>query len=604
VSADAEHPGLIEDHALIGDTRTAALVDRSGAVDWMCAPRFDSRACFASLVGTPEHGRFRIAPRGQVTRTTRRYRGTTMILETDLETNEGRVRLTDLLAMHTERPTLVRIVEGLSGRVPMRMDLTIRFDYGSIVPWVHRVDDALVAIGGPDAIALRTSVEVTGKDLHSEASFEVSEGDRRTFTMQWYPSHERVPDAVDVELIEKETARWWTEWAQRCTYDGQWKDEVLRSLITLKALTHDATGGIVAAPTTSLPEAIGGNRNWDYRYSWLRDSTSTLEALLAGGYEDEARAWHDWLLRAVGGDPAHTQIMYGVGGERRLPEVELDWLPGYEGSTPVRIGNAASTQFQLDVYGEVLDAMLQARRAGIEGEAHWWDMEVLLADYVVENWRRPGSGIWEVRGKERPFTHSRVMAWVALDRAIATVEEFGLRGPTERWRAARAEIHRDVLLQHFDDELNAFTRYPAAKGMDASLLLIPLVGFLPPDDPRVVGTVAAIEERLVEDGLVRRYDPDVEGDGLVDEEGAFIACTLWLADALQLIGRPDDARRAFERVLSLANDVGLLSEEYDARQGRQLGNFPQALSHQWVVLTARNLSDRPERGRHTATGGV
>jgi GH15 family glucan-1,4-alpha-glucosidase len=604
VTTPADAPGGIEDHALLGDTRTAALVSRAGAVDWMCAPRFDSRACFASLLGTPDHGRFLLAPQDPDARTTRRYRGSTMILETDFETGEGVVRLVDLLATETERPTLVRVVLGLSGRVRMRMDLTLRFDYGSIVPWVHRVQDALVAYGGPDAVALRTPVDVHGEDSRSVADFEVAQGDRIPFAMTCYPSHEPVPARVDAGSAEEDAERWWNDWASRCTYEGEWKAEVLRSLLTLKALTHEPTGGIVAAPTTSLPEAIGANRNWDYRYSWLRDSTSTLEALLAGGYEDEARAWRDWLLRAVGGDPAHTQIMYGVGGERRLPEIELPWLPGYEGSAPVRIGNLASTQFQLDVYGEVLDAMLQARRAGIEGEAHWWDMEVLLANYAEGNWRRPGAGIWEVRGKERPFTHSKVMAWVALDRAIATIDEFGLEGPVGRWRVARDEIRRDVVRRHFDDDLNAFTQYPGTERLDASLLLIPLMGFLPPDDPRVAGTVAAIEDRLMEDGLVRRYDPDIEDDGLPDEEGAFVACTLWYADALALMGRREDAHRAFERVLSLTNDVGLLSEEYDVGRGRSVGNFPQAFSHQWLILAARNLSGRPERGRHTSAGGV
>jgi GH15 family glucan-1,4-alpha-glucosidase len=604
VTSSTGPPDRIEDHALLGDTRTAALVNRAGSVDWMCAPRFDSRACFAALLGTPDHGRFLLAPADEGARTSRRYRGPTMILETDFETADGTVRLIDFLAVGTERPTLVRIVEGLGGRVHMRMDLALRFDYGSIVPWVHRVDGALVAIGGPDAVALRTPVEVRGEDWRSVAMFEVAEGDRVAFTMECYASHERVPKPLDVERAERETERWWSDWAARCRYEGEWKDEVLRSLITLKALTHEATGSIVAAPTTSLPEAIGGSRNWDYRYCWLRDSTSTLEALLAGGYEGEARAWRDWMLRAVGGDPAHAQIMYGVGGERRLPEIELPWLPGYEGSTPVRIGNLASTQFQLDVYGEVLDAMLQARRAGIEGEPHWWDMEVLLTNYVEEHWRRPDAGIWEVRGKERQFTHSKLMAWVALDRAIATVDEFDLHGPADRWRAARDEVRRDVVRRHFDDELNAFTQYPGTKRLDASLLLIPLMGFLPPDDPRVVGTVDAIEEHLIEGGLVRRYEPDIEVDGLPDEEGTFISCTLWFADALGLMGRREDARHAFERVLSLRNDVGLLSEEYDAGRGRMVGNFPQAFSHHWLILAARNLSERPERGRHTAAGGV
>jgi GH15 family glucan-1,4-alpha-glucosidase len=497
----------------------------------------------------------------------------------------------------------VRVAEGLGGEVELEVDLAIRFDFGSILPWVHRIDDALVAIGGPDALALRTEVRMHGRDRRTQASFSVAEGERVTFTLAWYASNDVVPEAVDVDEVEKRTERWWTEWASRCRYEGPWRDQVLRSLLTLKALTHEPTGAIVAAATTSLPEAIGANRNWDYRFSWLRDSTSSLEALLAGGYEDEARAWRDWLLRAVGGDPAHAQIMYGVAGERRLHEQQLDWLPGYQGSSPVRVGNDASTQFQLDVYGEVLDAMLQARRAGIEGEPHWWTMEVLLAEFVREHWRRPGSGIWEVRGEERSYTHSKVMAWVALDRAISTVEEFGLEGPADRWRVARDEIRRDVLRHHFDRERNVFTQHPETDRLDASLLFVPLVGFLPPDDPRVTGTVAAIEEHLDDHGLIRRYAPDIDDDGLESREGAFLACTLWYADALELMGRHDDAHEAFERVLAVTNDLGLLSEEYDTDARRQVGNFPQAFSHQWLVLAARNLSDRPEQGRHT-TGRV
>ena len=597
-------PARIEAHALLGDTRTAALVDDRGSVDWMCVPRFDGGACFASLLGGPEHGRFRIAPADRSARWSRRYRGETLILDTDVETDDGSLRITDFLAIGTPRPTLVRILEGLAGAVPVEVDLRIRFDYGSIVPWVHRIDDALVAIGGPDALAVRTPVRMHGRDRRTEASFSLAQGERVAFTLEWYPSHQSVPEPVDVDESEKHTERWWTEWSSRCRYEGPWREQVLRSLLTLKALTHEPTGAIVASATTSLPEALGADRNWDYRYSWLRDSTSSLEALLAGGYEEEARNWRDWLLRAVGGDPAHAQIMYGVAGERRLPELELDWLPGYEGSSPVRVGNDASTQFQLDVYGEVLDAMLQARRAGMEGEPHWWTMEVLLTEFVREHWRRPGSGIWEVRGKERAYTHSKVMAWVALDRAISTVEEFGLEGPVDRWRAARDEIRRDVLRRHFDEERNAFTQHPETDRLDASLLLIPLVGFLPADDPRFEATVAAIERGLDDGGLLRRYAPDIDDDGLDSREGAFVACTLWYADALELMGRRDEAHEAFERVLAITNDLGLLSEEYDTGSGRQVGNFPQAFSHQWLVLAARNLGERPEPGRHTPSGGV
>ncbi len=588
----------IEDLALIGDTQTAALVDRDGSIDWLCLPRFDSRACFASLLGTEEHGRFRLAPAAAGVEVERRYRAETLILETDFHTDEGSIRLIDLMPIRAERPALVRVVVGLRGRTTVQMDLAIRFDYGSIVPWVRRIDDALVAIGGPDALCLRTPAELHGRGFRTASEFVVEEGERIPFVLEWFPSFEDPPPALDADEKEAETERWWTEWSGRCTYDGEWRDEVLRSLITLKALTHSGTGGMVAAPSTSLPEAVGGTRNWDYRFSWLRDSTSTLEALMAGGYEDEARAWRDWLLRSVAGDAAHTQIMYGVGGERRLPEQELDWLPGYEGSTPVRIGNQASTQRQLDVYGETLDAMLQARHHGIHGDPHWWEMERLLVDHVEREWRKPTFGIWEGRGGEQDYTTSKVMAWVALDRAITTVEEYDLDGPIDRWRATRDEIREVVLTGHFDEELQAFTQYPGSGRLDASVLLMPLTGFIPASDERFALTVKAIEERLVEGGFVRRFEPDQDDDALPDEEGSFIACTLWLAEVFDLMGRRDEALDTFERVIGIANDVGLLSEEWDVGSGRMVGNMPQAFSHQWVVLVARDLAGRPERGRH------
>jgi GH15 family glucan-1,4-alpha-glucosidase len=597
-TSDRTSAPRIEDLALIGDTQTAALVDRNGSIDWLCVPRFDSSACFASLLGTEDHGRFRLAPATDGYEVQRRYRPGTLILETDFHTDDGAIRVVDLMPIRSERPAVIRVVVGLRGRVAATMDLAIRFDYGSVVPWVRRIDDALVAAGGPDALCLRTPVDLRGRGFRTGAEFAVEEGDRIPFVLEWFPSFEAPPPALDADEKEAETERWWTDWSGRSTYEGEWSDEVLRSLITLKALTHSGTGGMVAAPTTSLPEFVGGSRNWDYRYCWLRDSTSTLEALMAGGYEDEARSWRDWLLRAVAGDPAHTQVMYGIGGERRLTELEVPWLPGYEGSAPVRIGNDAATQFQLDVYGEILDAMLQARRHGIEGDPHWWDMERLLTDHVERTWRRPTFGIWEGRGEQRDYTHSKVMAWVALDRAISTVEHFELEGPLDRWRAAREEIHHTVLTGHFDDELRAFEQYPGAGRVDASVLLMPVVGFLPATDERFVATVAAVEDRLVEDGFVRRFEPDRDDDALPDEEGTFVACTLWLAEVLDLLGRHDEARETFERVIGIANDVGLLAEEWDVDAARMVGNMPQAFSHQWVVLVARNLAERPPRGRH------
>jgi GH15 family glucan-1,4-alpha-glucosidase len=583
---------------MVGDTRTAALIDRTGSVDWLCLPRFDSPACLASLLGTEDHGRFLIGPVDERYDVARRYRGDTLILETDVHASQGSVRLIDLMPIGSEHPVLVRIVQGLSGTVPMEMELIVRFDYGSIVPWVRRIDGAVVAIGGPDAVALRTPVDVHGRDLSSIARFDVEEGARIPFTLQWFPSFDDPPEPVDADRLERDTERWWTGWADRCTYDGEWRDDVVRSLITLKALTSPTTGAMVAAPTTSLPELIGGSRNWDYRFCWLRDSTSTLEALMAGGYAEEASTWRQWLMRAVAGDPAHTQIVYGMAGERRLPELELPWLPGYQGSSPVRIGNRAYEQFQLDVYGELLDVMWQARQHGLEDDPHSWAIERRQADFLEEHWSRPSISLWEGRGEERHFTHARVMAWVGLDRAVASADEHGLEARTDRWRRTREEIRRAILEDHLDEEGRAFVQYPGAGRLDASALLMPIVGFLPATDGRIVGTVEAIQERLMEDGFVRRFEPDLDEDRLPDPEGAFIACTLWLADVLALMGRLDDARETFERVLGVANDVRLLSEEYDVGSKRLLGNFPQALSHQWVVLVARNLAGRPERGRH------
>ena len=584
-------PSRIEDYALIGDCRAAALVARDGSIDWLCTPRFDSGACFAALLGTPEHGRWQVAPAGEIVAIRRRYRDGTLVLETEFETADGVVAVIDCMPMESAARNLVRRVEGRRGSVAMRMELIIRFDYGSIVPWVqHTEEGGIWAIAGPDSLRLHTGVKLRGEGLTTVSDFTVAEGESAEFALAWHPSHEPAPPAIDVAAAIRETEAWWREWSGRCTYRGEWREAVVRSLITLKALTYGPTGGIVAAPTTSLPEQIGGVRNWDYRYCWLRDATFTLFALLNAGYRDEARAWRAWLLRSVAGRPAATNIMYGVAGERRLTELELDWLPGYEGSKPVRIGNAASRQFQLDVYGEVLDALYQSRKFGLEAEAAGWKLEQALLDFVAEACDRPDEGIWEVRGPKRQFVHSKVMAWVAVDRAVKTVEDFGLDGPVDRWRRLRDTIHDQVCREGFNAEMNSFVQSYGATELDASLLMIPLVGFLPADDPRVAGTVEAIEKHLLRDGFVDRYTSEPAVDGLPTGEGAFLACTFWLADCQHLLGRKEDARRTFERLLALRNDVGLLSEEYDPRAGRQVGNFPQAFSHIGLVNTAMNLT--------------
>jgi GH15 family glucan-1,4-alpha-glucosidase len=588
----------LEDYGLIGDLQSAALVGRSGSIDWLCFPRFDSGACFAALLGGEDCGRWLIEPRARVRSGRRSYRGDTLILESELETDEGAIRLVDFMPPRGRDPDVVRIVEGLRGRVPCRMELVIRFDYGSIVPWVRRLDDgARLATAGPDALCLRTPVELRGENLRTIAEFDVAEGDRIPFVLTWFPSHERPPDAIDAEAALRDTDRFWTDWARKCTYDGEWRDAVVRSLIVLKALTYAPTGGIVAAPTTSLPEHIGGVRNWDYRYCWLRDATFTLESLLVAGYTDEAGAWRDWLLRAVAGDPADLQIMYGPGGERRLTEFELDWLSGYESSRPVRVGNAASAQFQLDVYGEVLDAMYVARRAGLAASDAAWALLRKLMEFLESQWHVPDEGIWEVRGPRRHFTHSKVMAWVAADRAVRICEEFAQPGPTERWRALRERIHAQVCERGYDSERGAFVQSYGSKLLDAALLMIPLVGFLPAEDERVRNTVETIRRELVEDGFVRRYeesDESAEVDGLPPGEGAFLPCTFWLADNLALVGRVDEARELYERLLAVRSPLGLLSEEYDPRLGRLVGNFPQAFSHVGLVNSALNLSEALE----------
>jgi len=584
----------IEDYGLIGDSQTAALVGRDGSIDWLCLPHFDSGACFAALLGEPEHGRWLLRPDATVAATTRRYRPDTLILETDFQTDAGAVRLIDFMTPRDGEPDLIRIVEGLRGEVRMHMEFVIRFDYGSIVPWVRKMDDHIRAIAGPDALSLWTDVAVEGRGLTTQAEFTVRAGERVPFVLMWYPSHASSPKPVDAMKALDDTAAWWKTWCDRRSYEGPWHEQVTRSLITLKALTFAPTGGIVAAPTTSLPECIGGVRNWDYRFCWLRDATYTLYALMIGGYTEEAAAWRNWLLRAVAGDPSSLQIMYGMHGERRLPELELPWLPGYENSRPVRLGNAACTQLQLDVYGEVMDALHLTRRAGLENDADAWALQLALLGHLEEAWRQPDEGIWEVRGPRRHFTHSKVMAWVAFDRAVKAVERYGESGPVDRWRQLREEVHAEVCREGFDAERNTFTQYYGSKNLDASLLMIPLVGFLPATDQRVVGTVAAIERELMWDGFVQRYVTKQHIDGLPPGEGVFLACTFWLADNYALQGRRDDAVRIFERLLSLQTDLGLLAEQYDPEQKRLLGNFPQAFSHVMLINTARNLAR--ERG--------
>ena len=589
----------IEDYGLIGDLQTAALVSRYGSVDWLCLPRFDSGACFAALLGTEENGHWSLEPTGGSKPSARRYRGDTLVLETELEAAHGTVRLIDFMPPRETKPDVVRIVEGVSGEVEMSMELVVRFDYGWIVPWVRNIEGTLVGVAGPDAISLRTPVKLEGRDLRTVARFTVGEGERIPFVLTWFPSNEAVPDPVDAERALADTVSYWEEWAGSCAEAGKWQHDVRRSLITLKALTFAPTGGMVAAPTTSLPEALGGIRNWDYRYCWLRDATLTLLAFLRAGYTDEARAWRDWLLRAIAGAPDALQIMYGVAGERRLVEVELPWLSGYEGSSPVRIGNAASDQRQLDVYGEVADALYLGRRRGLEPSDHAWALTCKLFDWLETGWTEPDEGIWEVRGPRRHFTHSKVMAWVAFDRAVKTMERFERKGPLERWREVREQIREQVLRDGYDEKRGTFVQYYGSDRLDASLLLIPLVGFLPADDPKVVGTVAAIQRELMRDGLVERYRADEENtdvDGLPPGEGVFLPCSFWLAGVLAQQGRLDEALELYERLLSLRNDLGLISEEYDPELKRLVGNFPQAFTHLTLVETAFTLA-RKTRGK-------
>jgi len=581
----------IEDYALIGDTHTVALVGTNGSIDWLCLPRFDAPACFASLLGTGENGFWKVAPRDAVVGTRRAYRGPTLVLETEFETAHGAARLLDCMPPRGSHSRIVRVVEGVRGEVPMRMRFVPRFDYGRVKPWVSRADGAVCAVAGPDALELRSDVPVGGDDLQQTAEFTVGPGQRVGFLLTFYPSWEAPPSPIELGPTLAATEAWWRKWSGRSTYRGGWAKEVERSLITLKALTYAPTGGIVAAATTSLPEFLGGVRNWDYRYCWLRDAALTLDALLSAGYVEEAARWRDWALRAVAGDPEDLQIMYGLGGERRLDESELDWLPGYEHSRPVRVGNAASGQRQLDVYGEVVDTMYRARGLGMTPVPAGWSTLCRVVDWVEGHWREPDEGLWEVRGPRRNFVHSKVMAWVAADRMVRSIEESGLDGPLERFKQMRADIHAEVCREGYDATRNTFTQYYGSTQLDAALLLIPQVGFLPPSDPRVVGTVEAVQRELVQEGFVMRYIPDEHAaDGLPAGEGAFLACSFWLVNALALIGRRPEAEDLFRRLLSLQNDVGLFSEEYDSAHKRLIGNFPQAFTHLALIASAKALS--------------
>ena len=594
----------IEDYGLIGDLQTAALVNRDGGIEWLCLPRFDSGAMFAALLGDTENGHWTIQPEGESHSPGRRYRGDTLVLETEFETPTGAVRMIDFMPPRGVAPDVVRIVEGTRGHVDMLMELVVRFDYGSIVPWVRNIDGTLVGIAGPDLISLRTPVELEGRNLHTYAEFVVKKGDRVPFVLTWTPSHEALPEPIDAEHALAETIEYWEEWIGRCTAPGRWDGPVRRSLLTLKALTYAPTGGIVAAPTTSLPEAIGGVRNWDYRYCWLRDATLTLLAFLRAGYTDEARAWRDWLLRAIAGSPEDIQVMYGVAGERRLVELEVPWLAGYEGSRPVRIGNAATGQRQIDVYGEIVDALHMARRSGLEASDPAWAMTTQVFDWLESAWKEPDHGIWEVRGPRRHFTHSKVMAWVAFDRAVKAIERLGRQGPLDGWRQTRDAIRDDVLQNGYDAERRSFVQFYGSDRLDASLLLIPLVGFLPATDERVLGTVEAIQQELMRDGFVERYRADtenVEVDGLPPGEGVFLPCSFWLVAVLAQQGRTEQAVALYERLLSVGNDLGLLAEEYDPEHGRLVGNFPQAFTHLALVETAFTLQRALDKARPAPT---
>jgi GH15 family glucan-1,4-alpha-glucosidase len=590
----------IEDYALIGDCRTAALVGRDGSIDWLCWPRFDSDACFAALLGSPEHGRWLIAPRSDAS-ITRRYRPNTLVLETHFETPGGAATLVDFMPQSADHSTIVRYVIGTRGQLAMHTELILRFGYGTIVPWVTRVEGgALRAIAGPDMVSLHTPVNVRGKDMTTVGEFIITRGETIPFVLTYSPSHLPLPKPVDPTGALAETETYWREWSAKCRPAGRWSDAVRRSMITLKALTYAPTGGIVAAPTTSLPEHIGGVRNWDYRYCWLRDATLTLLGAMHAGYYEEAQAWREWLLRAVAGSPEQLQIMYGIGGERRLTEWTADWLPGYENSAPVRIGNAAHSQLQLDVFGEIMDTYHQARRGGLTSDNSGWGIQLAFADHLKKIWREPDHGIWEMRGPPQHFTYSKVMAWVAYDRAIKSAETFGLEAPLDEWRKLRDEICDTVCEHGFDKELGTFVQAFGSKQLDANLLLLPCVGFLPISDPRIERTIAAIESRLLRDGFVTRYSTEEVEDALPPGEGAFLACSFWLVDVYTLQGRLDDAERLFRRLVGLRNDLGLLSEEYDSRAKRLVGNFPQAFSHLALVNSAYNLTRTSKPVHHRA----
>jgi GH15 family glucan-1,4-alpha-glucosidase len=584
----------IEDYGFLSDTQTAALVGRNGSIDWLCFPRFDSAACFSALLGDKNNGRWLVEPIAKVTRCSRSYRGDSLILETTLETDGGVVRLIDFMPPRGTNPDIIRIVEGIQGNVPMRMELIIRFDYGEIVPWVRQRHGGLEAIAGPDGLILRTPVETRGEDLTTVAEFELKKGERVPFVLTWFASHEEAPRAIHPEHALRETEAYWNEWLSRCTRRTRWREAVVRSLVALKGLTYAPTGGIVAAATTSLPEEIGGVRNWDYRYCWLRDATFTLFALMHSGYIEEARSWREWLLRAIAGSPAQMQIMYGVRGERRLLEFELDWLSGYEDSRPVRVGNAAAKQFQLDVYGEIMSSLYNAHRAGIQIQEADWRLQKSLLEFLETHWQDPDEGIWEVRGGRQHFTHSKLMAWLAFHRAVQFLEESKIpaEGCLERWRKIRDQIHDEVCERGYNPRVKAFTQYYGSDALDASILLLPLMEFLPADDERVRNTIAAVERDLLVDGFVLRYRTQEENvDGLPGHEGVFLPCSFWFVCCLNLIGRKEEARALFERLLSLRNDLGLLSEEYDPRAKRQLGNFPQAFTHVSLVATAYYLEE-------------
>ncbi|HZB89853.1 MAG TPA: glycoside hydrolase family 15 protein [Stellaceae bacterium] len=593
-------PQKIEDYGLIGDCETAALVARNGAIDWLCWPRFDSGACFAALLGGPEHGHWTITAADPGASVTRQYREDTLILETHFSTPEGDVSLIDFMPLRDDTSSVVRLVVGTRGRLAMRVELVLRFDYGALVPWVTRMEDGTMrAIVGPDMVVLRTPVALRGEQMKTVGEFVVSRSQTVPFVLTYGASHLPPPARLDPLAALRETETFWRQWAGRPLDLGEWTPAVRRSIITLKALTYRPTGGIAAAPTTSLPEQLGGPRNWDYRYCWLRDATLTLLAMMNCSYYEEAQAWTGWLLRAAAGSPAQLQIMYGLAGERRLTEWEVPWLPGYEEAKPVRIGNAAAEQLQLDVFGEVMDALYHARRGGLDARAADWNLQKALMDHLEAVWHLPDEGIWEVRGGRQHFTYSKVMAWVAFDRAIKSCEEFGLEGPVDRWRALRATIHDEVCREAFNPEIGAFAQSYGSVQLDASVLLLPIVGFLPPTDPRVVNTVHAVEHHLTEDGFVRRYIPKSTDDGLPGDEGAFLACSFWLVDNLVLLGRKRAARRLFKQLLALRNDLGLLSEEYDFRSKRLVGNFPQAFSHITLVNSAANLAHatKPVRQR-------